>query len=513
MATTIIARLLGLVRDMLFYTWFGRSYMTDAYNAAFSIPDLLYFLLVGGALSSAFMPVFSSYLARNEEDEGWKVASTVFNFTILTMLVLIIIAEFNTRPLLLMLVPNLSPESINLAVTLTRVMFIQTFFMACNGLSWGVLNSKQHFTWPAIGSILYNLGIIAFGLALSKPLGIMGFAIGVVAGSILVFAVQIPALIKAGLRYYPSLDWRNPGFQQIVKLMLPSMLGLSVTQLNLFVTQYLASGLAAGSITALNLAQRIMQLPLSIFGISIAQAVFPTMNTQAAKNETEDFIKTFSKGIRTIFLITVPSGIGLIALREPIIGLLFQQGQFTAADTTATAWALLFYSLGLFAYSALQIVNRIFYSMKDTLTPVLTGIFAIVSNRIISYFLIDQMQHGGLALAYSLAGVINVLLLMSVLKWRLKHIDGIKILRTFAIASAASGIMYFAARGTVVGLGSILQLGTKLNDLVMVVAGIGVGCLVYGLIILLLKLEEGQIVLGMLKRKVPALSFLDRFGR
>lgn len=507
MVATLLARLLGYVRDMVIYSWFGQSYITDAYNAAFSIPDFIYMLLVGGALSSAFIPVFGSYLARQEEEQAWKVASIVFNFTVLVMLVLIALAVVYTKPLILILVPKLPSASIDLAVTLTRVMFIQTFFMAVNGMSLGILNSHRHFTSPAVGAIFYNLGIIVVGLAMAHRWGIMAFSVGVVLGSILNLAVQIPALRRAGIRYYPSLDLRDPGFRQIMVLMVPIVLGLSVTQINLFVNQNLASGLAEGSISALRLAQRVMQLPIGIFGISIAMAVFPTMTAQVAKEEIKDFKRTFSLGLRAVFLITIPAGVGLMALREPIIGLLFQYGRFDAGDTLATAEALFFYSAGLFAYSALQLLNRIYYALKDTLTPVIVGAVAIAINIALSITLVQIMQHRGLALAYSVAGIVNIILLIGILRLRLGNIDGGRIIRSLAISVGASGIMYLAVRGTVLQLQNLLNFAPKMNELIMVVAGIGAGVLIYGVIVLIFRMEETRLVMSLVRNRLPGLRF------
>lgn len=508
MIATLLARLLGLARDIVFYYWFGQSHITDAYNAAFSIPDLIYMLLVGGALSSAFIPVFSSYLARSQEDEAWKVASIVFNYSILLMLVLITAGEIFTRPLITLLVPDLPPEQITLAVTLTRVMLFQTIFMTLSGIALGILNSKQHFTTPAIGSILYNVGIIVVGAALAQKFGIMAFSIGVVAGSILNLAVQIPALRRAGVRYYPLFNWRHPGFKQIIILMVPILLGLSVSQINLFVTQNLASGLAEGSISALRLAQRLMQLPIGIFGIPIAMAVFPSMNLQVVRNEISDFKRTFSLGLRAVFLITIPAAVGLIALREPIIGLLFQQGKFTADDTIATGMVLAYYCIGLFAYSAIPLLNRVFYSLQDTVTPVAVGAASVVINIGFSIYMVGYMEGRGLALAYSLAGIFNTLILIGILKIRLGTIGGLKIMKSFVISCGASAVMYLAAFYTNVYLQAVLNFSSKVNELLIVAGGIGVGVVVYTLIILIFRLEEASLVMDLLKKRLPGLSFL-----
>lgn len=506
MLATLAARVLGLLRDIIIYSRFGTSYITDAYIAAFSIPDLIYLLLVGGALSSAFIPVFSGFLARREDDEAWKAASIVFNCTLLVLLILIVIAELFTRPLVLLLVPDLSVEAINLAIILTRVMFIQTFFMVLNGMAMGVLNSKEHFYSPALGSILYNIGIIGVGLILYQEWGIMAFAIGVVAGSALNFLVQIPSLVRVKTRYYFSFDLRHPGFQKIIRLMIPVVIGLSVAQLNLFVTQHLASGLTGGSITALNIAQRIMQVPVGIFGVSIAIAVFPAMNFQTARQEMAEFKRTFSLGLRAILLITIPAGAGLIALREPILQLFFQQGSFGGTDTSLVAGDLYYYSLGIFAYSVLQLLNRIFYSLRDTVTPVLTGIVAVALNIWFSRVLVASMQDRGLALAYSLAGIMNILIMTAVLKRRLGSIDGCKILKTIVISSAASVIMFAAVRALTINLDVLLHMSMKLKEAAIVMGGMALGAAIFAVIILIFRLEEGRLVLGIVKNRIPGLS-------
>lgn len=507
MVTTLVARLLGYVRDMVIYSWFGQTYITDAYNAAFSVPDFIYMLLVGGALSSALIPVLSQYLARGDEDEAWKVASLVLNWTVLFLVVLIILGMINTRALITLLVPKLPQETIDLATSLTRVMLVQTFFMGLSGISMGVLNARKHFTLPALGGIMYNLGIILVGVFLARQWGIMAFSVGVVVGSVLNFAVQIPALARAKTRYYPILNPNHPGLKQIFILMVPVVIGLSVTQINLFVNQNLASGLPEGSISALRLAQRIMQLPIGIFGISVAMAVFPTMTEQVAKNHITEFKRLFSLGLRAVFVITIPAALGLMALREPIIALLFQQGQFDAGDTLATSQALFYYCIGLFAYSALQLVNRIFYSLKDTITPVLTGLAAITLNIALSILWVQPLGHEGLALAYSIAGIFNLLLLIALIRRRLGHIGGGLLVRSFLVSGLASLLMYLGARYGVALLGSWLAFTPKINAFIMVMVGMGLGVGIYGIIISVFRLEETQLVLTLVKKRLPGIRF------
>jgi len=501
--TALVSRLLGFVRDWFIYTRFGENYLTDAFTAAFSIPDFIYMLLVGGALSSAFIPVFSSYLATDREEESWKVASVIFNYTMIALIGFIILAFIYARPLLYLLAPKLPLYYLNLAIFLTRIMFIQCFFMALNGLALGILNSYNHFTTPAMGGIIYNLGIIVVGVALMDKIGITAFCYGVVAGAVLNFLVQVPALIRTGIRYYPSLDFHNEGFQQVAILTIPVLVGLSVTQFNLFVSQNLASGLGQGSITALKIAQRIMQLPLGIFAMSIAMAVFPTLTAQAARGESEDFKSTLSLGLRGIFFVTLPSTAGLLAIGEPTIRLMFEWKSFTAANTLATAHALIYYSLGLMAYSALQVLNRVYYALKDTITPVSVGIATIILNIILSFLLVKPLSHLGLALAYSLAGIFNMLLLTLILRLRLGGLDGRRILSSLGLSLIISTLMYLVVRGTVYLLLSVLSFSPKIDELIAVFAGTLLGVLFYAGGSLALGMEEAVMVKGMLMRRFP----------
>ena len=503
MIAMVVSRLLGYVRDMVIYAYFGQNNLTDAYNAAFSIPDFLYYLLVGGALSSAFIPVFASYIATNKEEEGWRVASTIFNLVIILMLVGITLGIIFAPALIHLLVPGFSPENIALTVKMTRIMFLQTFFMALNGISMGILNSYQHFLAPAIGSVVYNIGIIVVGLFFSHylNLGIIGFAIGVVAGAVLNFAVQLPALLKIGLRYQFVLDLRHPGVRKIGALILPVLIGLSVTHFNLFVNQNLGSNLPSGMISALRVAQRIMQLPIGVFAVAIAVAVFPTLTGQAAREEKEQFKKTMSLGVRTIFFITIPAAIGLIALRASIVRLLFEQGRFTPADTSATAYALLFYCLGLFAYSALQLLNRVFYAWQDTLTPVTVGIFTIILNIVLNFVLVKPMGHGGLALAYSLAGIINMLALFYIFRKKAGSLDGRRILHSFVLTLGISLVMGLAVYQTAQWMAIITDIGTKIGQLLQVGVSIAVGVLVFGFLAFLLKMEEVKMAQKILLRR------------
>ncbi|MBZ4686779.1 MAG: putative peptidoglycan lipid flippase [Clostridia bacterium] len=501
MITMIISRILGYIRDVVIYAKFGQNRITDAYNAAFSVPDFLYMLLVGGALSSAFIPVFSSYIVTDKEKDAWEVASIIFNIIMILMVLGIVFGIIFTPQLITLLVPGFTGDAFDLTVFLTRIMFFQVFFMGLSGISVGILNSYKHFTAPAIGSVLYNLGIIIVGLVLSPFIGIAAFSIGVVSGAAMNFGVQLPVLLRKGLRYKFSFNLKHPGVKKIFALMFPVLIGLSVTHFNLFVNQNLASTLRPGIVAALRTGQRLMQLPIGVFAIAIAVAIFPTLTGNIARGEMQQFKKNMSLGVRSVIFVTLPAAAGLMALRVPLIRLLFEQGMFTHANTLATAHALYYYSIGLFAYSAIQVLNRTFYALHDTKTPVATGVLTIAINIWLNFVLLDILGHGGLALAYSLAGIFNMVALLVILRLKIGGIDGKRMLISFfqsVFASIAMGLPLYYIAGF---LEKWIDVSIKLGQFIQVILGIAIGTVIYAVIVSLFKMEEADMVLGILKRK------------
>ena len=504
MVATTLSRILGFVRERGIAQIFGRTRLTDIFFAAFSIPDLMYYLLIGGALSAAFIPVFTSYLANNKEKEGWYVASTFINVTVLLLFAFTILGIIFAPRLAPLVAYNFTGRDLQLLVRQMRFMFPAVFFTALAGLQMGILNSYQVFGPPAFGPIVYNLAIIAACYLLGPSMSLTGLAIGVVVGAIGNFFVQFPFVRAYNKGYQFVMDFSHPGIRKIFKLMVPSLLGLSVTQINLIINQSLASGLAAGSITALRYANRLMQLPLGIFAMGISTAIFPTLARQASRREMDDFRATFSLGLRSVFFITVPAGIGLWVLGEPIVRLLFQGAEFTAADTKATAFALGFYSLGLFAQSGIQVITRVYYSLNDTVTPVLTGLATVVLNVLLNLFFLSQtnLAHGGLALAFSISGIFNFFALVFFLRRMIGAMGGGKIAWSFmktAIASLGMGLGVIWATGLIQPK---VNLSSTLGQLIEVGGGIAVGLLVYFVAAYLMGMEELELVLDLVKKKI-----------
>jgi putative peptidoglycan lipid II flippase len=503
MVAMMISRILGFIREAVLARSFGATGVTDAFLAAFTIPDLLYDLLVGGVLSAAFMPVFSSYLANEKEEDAWEVANTVMNLVTLIMLICIPLGMYFAVPLTKLVAYKFTGETLDLSVKLTRIMFPAFIVLALNGLIMGILNSYKHFTAPALGTIAYNLAIIFFGLALNKKFGITAFAIGVVAGHISNFLIQLPALKRKGMRYRFVLNLRHPGVKKMLLLMVPAMLGLAASRLIYIVNQNFASAINEGSITALRLAYRLMWLPLGVFAGAIANAIFPTMNIQAARRQIDDLKKTMSMGIRAIFLIIIPASVGLAVLSVPIVRLLFENDKFTAASTELTAYILIFYCIGLFAHAAVWIVTRAYYSLHDTWRPVIVAITTIVLNIPLSRMFISMgLAEKGLALAFSLTGIYNLVVLLYFLRKKIGRIDVKRLVKSFVlitISSAAMGIVtYFVSSY----LGAHLDLAHSTGRALQVGGSIIVGLIVFIVAILMCRLEETEMIAGIIRRKL-----------
>ncbi len=506
MFANILSRILGFIREMVTTQIFGRTWVTDAFYSAFAIPDLMYRLLIGGALSAAFIPVFTSYLARNQEEEAWDVASTFINLVVLLLFLMMFFGVLFADKLAPLVAYAFEGEQRVLLVELMRVMFPAVFFTALAGLSRGILESYRYFTGPAFGPIVYNIAIITGAYFLGPVFGIKGMATGVVVGAIGNMLLQlILVLRKIGAGGYKlSVNLKHPGMKRLLLLMVPSVVGLSVTQINLIINQNLASGLNPGDITALRLANRLMELPVGIFVTSISTALFPTMARQVANNEMDEFKEMLTRGLSAIFFVMVPAAVGLATLRVPIVRLLFQRGEFSHLDTQATAYALLFYSVGILGLGGVQLLVRAFYSLHDTMTPLKIGVFTVALNVALNLIFLrfTTLSHGGLALAYSIATTFNALVLLLVLNRKVKGLHSSRLTISLAkflicallMAAVVNGVANFTEG--IYGIETIKGRGLQVGLSIMA------GILVYGFAALILGTEELFAVVRLLSERV-----------
>ncbi|KAB2952405.1 murein biosynthesis integral membrane protein MurJ [Heliorestis acidaminivorans] len=504
MIAMLISRILGFVREAVIGAKFGQNEITDAYIAAFTLPDFLYFLLVGGALSAAFIPVFSSYIATQNEKEACYVGSSFINAMILAITVGVILGIIFTPYLIPLVAYDFKGETLENAIFLTRIMFPSVLFTSLAGLAMGVLNSHRHFLMPAVGSVVYNVVIILCGLLLADQFGIAAFSIGVVLGAMANFLIQVPMLRKVGFRYSFTLDLSHEGVRRIGKLMIPAIIGLSVLQFQEIITQNLASALEAGSITALRFANRLMQLPLGVFAIAISVAIFPTLTHSAARQEWTEFRQNLSLGLRSVIFITLPAAVGMAILRVPIVQVLFEHGKFDHFATLTTASVLLFFLIGLFAQGANQLLPRIFYAIQRPQIPVRISIVVLIVNTVLSLLFIPYLGASGLALAFSISAFVAFGLSLVIARKALGGIDGKKLLFSIGKSAVASAVMALVLKVSLLFLPYIFDISTKIGLIAFLVVAVTIGAFVYAIIAMSLKMEEARLV---------RTTFMSRFGR
>lgn len=506
-SATLLSRILGYLRDVVMASFFGASIYSDAFIAAFRFPNMLRRLFGEGSLSIAFVPVFTDTLTHEGAAEAEKFAGSALRALALVLAAVSILGVL-LSPVIVYLSANgftSDPEKFALCVQLTRVMFPYILFIGLVALCMGILNTFGHFAAPALAPTLLNVGMISALLAAawmspSKNSQVIGLSVGVLAGGFLQLGLQVPFLIKNGIRFWRSAQLWHPAMKQVLTLMGPAVFGAAVYQINTIVVTFLASFLPTGSISYLYFADRLVQFPLGVFAIALATAVLPSLSRQAATGQMDDLRNTFAHAFRLVFFISLPSMVGLIVLREPIVGLLFQRGDFDAQTVRLTASALLYYGVGLWAVSALRIVLSTFYAMKDTRTPVRIAVIAIAANALFGAVLMWPMAHNGLALALSLASVLNLTLLTVALRKRLGALGWRSIARSIAksgVCAALMGLTVWAlARWAIPPVG-----GPWLNAL----AGLMI-CLIAGIVIFtglayLVKAPELQTALQMVKKR------------
>ncbi len=425
-AATFSSRILGLVRDVLLARLFGATIAADAFFVAYRIPNLLRELLAEGSMSSAFIPVFTEYHALRSKKETWELASAAFTTLVSIVTLITLIGLIVTPTIVWVVAPGFhdDAERLRLTATLTRIMFPYLIFISLAALTMGILNSLRAFAAPALGPVFFNVCIIVSALLLA-PLfeePVLGVALGVVIGGLTQFVIQLPGIQKRGLLFQWRFNPGHPGVRKIGLLIVPSLLGLSVTQINITVSTILASYFPGGP-TYLFYGMRLIQFPLGIFGVALATAILPTLSDQASRRAMDELRDTLGFGLRMIGFIILPSMIGVILLRRPIVHTFFEHGAFSTADTQATAAALLAYAVGLWAFAGIRIVVSAFYSLQDTKTPAFTAVAAMLTNIVLALLLMKPLAHAGLALATALSAMVNVSVLIGILTYRLGGID------------------------------------------------------------------------------------------
>ena len=440
----LASRLLGWIRLLVIGSQFGASRELDAYFAAFRIPDAIFQLVVAGALSAALIPVFSGYRARAQEREAWRLASSVINLVVIALAGLSLLMAILAPVVVPIVAPGFDAPTTELTVRMTRVMLLSPVLIGIGAVVSGILNSYQHFTVPALAPLAYNLCIIAAAIVLAPIMGVEGLAVGVAVGSLAHLAIQLPELGKVGQRYDLTIGLGHPGVRRVAWLMGPRMLGLAAGQINFVVSTVLASGLAAGSITALNYAFQLSQLPVGVLGVSVAVALFPTLSRDAALGRVPEIRRAVSGSLRVLIFLAAPLTAALIVLAGPITSVFFEYGAFGAQSAERTASVLAFFAIGLVGHIVVQVLSRAFYAMQDTRTPVTWAVIGVAVNVPLMAWLVGPMGVEGLALALSIATLLEVGGLLLALRRRLESINERDVARAAgrsAVAAVAAGLL------------------------------------------------------------------------
>ncbi|MEK7747942.1 MAG: murein biosynthesis integral membrane protein MurJ [Nitrospirota bacterium] len=501
---TFISRITGFLRDMIFAKIFGATIASDAFYVAFRIPNLLREMVAEGSISAGFIPVFTEYLSKRSPEDAKRLVRAVFTFLFILIVILVLVGILLAPWIMYIIAPGFykNPILFNLATSLTKIMFPFLLFISLAALTMGILNSTHRFGPPAISSALCNIVMILFVLFPFFPEPVFSAAIGVVAGGFCQWAIQLPAVKKAGFSL--SFQWPifplDAGLVKILKLVVPVTISLSVTQINILVGTIVASTLAEGSVSYLFYSMRLIHFPLGIFAVAIGTVLLPTLSAAASRSDYIELRKSISFGLRLIFFIMVPAMVGLIFLRVPIVHLIFEHGLFGKAATEGTAMAVFYYAIGLWAFAGVRIVVPVFYSLQDTKAPVKVAIFAMILNVILTFSLAIPLQHGGIALAASISSAFNFTMLIVLLRQKVGQIDGKRI--AFSHLKVMIGGLCMVPFAYFVSTMPIWEsTGNWVQKTILLTISIFLSVIIYLIVQSLLKSEELIFIKNVIKAK------------
>ncbi|MBN1372233.1 MAG: murein biosynthesis integral membrane protein MurJ [Anaerolineaceae bacterium] len=504
MIAFVVSKLVSLGYNLLAADAFGTSSQMDAFLAANRVSDIIFNLVAGGALASAFVPMFVTLLTQEKREDAWRLASGVTNLVLLAlMLISLLVGIFAPWVVTRLLAAGFKdPEQIALTVRLLRIQMPAAVIFGLSGLIMGVLNAHQSFLFPALAPSMYPIGLIAGGFFLVPSMGIDGLAWGVLGGALLHLLVQIPALLRLpGRRYTPTLGLHIPDVRQVFLLMGPRLLGVGVVNLNFWINTLIASYLQPGSLAAVNWGFILMLMPQAALAQSVATAAMPTFSAQVARGKPEEMRASLAASLRGILLLALPASVGLMLLRVPLVTFLLERGAFTHESTLMTSWALLWYSAGLVGHCLVEILSRAFFALHDTRTPVAVTSVAMLLNILMSigFTLLFQqagwLALGGLALANSLATALESLALLFFLRRRLGGIEGRRIWQVLWRGGFATLVMG-------AGLWAWISLSGNLAPWLITLLGVVLGGLIYGILMLLLKVDEVGRVISLARARL-----------
>lgn len=503
----MLSRVLGYIRDAVIALYFGAGLSADAFFVAFRISNLLRRLVGEGALTSAFIPVFTDVIKERSKEDVRRFVSSFVTVFFFLLLILAAGGIYFSGPLVELMAPGFKAANakFELAVTLTRWMFPYMVFIGLMAIAMGVLNTYKHFTAPAIAPVFLNIAMIVSVVALSSYFTepVYALVVGVLAGGVLQLGIQLPFLKRYGALPYPLFGPLDPATKRVFALMGPAIVGIGIYQLNIFVTMRFASTLVEGSVSYLYYASRLMELPLGVFAVSIVTVVLPRLSEYAAKKDYAALKESLSYSLRLSNAVTIPSTVGLIVLSLPIIDILFARGAFGAPEARETSYALYFYALGVVPVALTRILVSVFYSLKDTRTPVIAAFFVFICNIVFCILLIGPLRHGGLALATTISAAFNFLCLVFFLRGKEVGIEWSSFLVSALKCLGASLVMALVVYGVI----ELTAFAERPFLLKVAILGVNIclGALIYFTLCSIFKVTEVMVVTKMLRGKVDRL--------
>jgi putative peptidoglycan lipid II flippase len=490
MVAFALSQVAGLARQILATRAFGTTSLMDSFNTANIFPNLLFNLLAGGALASAFVPTFTAFLVKDDHPSAWKLASAIVNLVVLALTTLSFISSLFAPQIARLLAPHATPAYQLQTAQLLRILLITATVFGASGLLSGILNAHQRFWLPSLASAIYWVGLIIGLLFFVPSLGIYGLAWGAVLGACLHLLIQLPDLVRLPKKHYTlTLGLDNPSVREVMVLMGPRLISVATLQVNAVVTGIIANGMGTGPLSAINFAFPIMTMPLVVIGSGIGIATLPTFSAQVARGEMSALRNSLTAALRGVLLLAIPATLGLILLRQPLITFLFQRGSFTSLSTQMTAWALLWYTVGLVFHCVLEILVRAFFALHDTKTPAFVSAGAMGLNILFCFLFpalfsrIGWMPLGGLALAISFSTAIETTTLFLLLRKRLHGIQGLEVAK--GTLAAVIGTLGMSA-----AIIFWLQTSQHYSAALATLAGVVIGGIIYSLVLLLLRVPE-----------------------
>jgi putative peptidoglycan lipid II flippase len=506
----VISRILGLAREIVLARQFGTSEAFSAYVSAFRIPDLLFLVVMAGAFGSAFIPVFSGLLGDGEDEAAWKLASVVFNISGVLVIAAAAAAWVFAPELVHYLVaPDASATAQQITVNCMRILLLSPVFLGFGIAAKGILEGQDLFTLPALAPIVYNAATILGAVFLGPRVGVYGVAIGVVAGAIGFLLLQIPGLVRSGMRYSVSFNPRTPGVSEVGRLLAPRLIGQAAFQLNFIAVTNLAWRTGEQSVSALNYAWQLLMLPHGVLALSVSTVILPTLSRLWQAGDTAAFRATLGNALRPLFFLSLPAAVILFAFRLPIVQTLFQTGAFSAESTSLVAAPLTFLAAGLVSYALVEALTRAFYAMHDTRTPVVAGIGIVALNVILGVALLDRLGYLALALALSISTTVEALILTGVLGHRIGGVTA-KTWDWLLRVIASSAVMALVASALVDPLTEATMPGNgpRLQQILVFLVALGVVAVVYLGCAWMLRITELSDFLDYLSRRIPLLRRL-----